>query len=269
MSGFTEPKRNLSPEYEHNLRSWILQAAYRRAQRLVFDPLPRDGYVPWDRAQNWWIQVTTCYSGIEQALKWLSFLASEDPEFRRKKCAWRKESHRMVGLFRSLPDAYRKKIQMYYRASADIHGLSAIPEHFDEFVNSIDESGQIRWRYVLLEGPLYVQGEDSESPPMADPRVMLSIWGALLDCIQEEEYGKEPGRFTFHPEIVVREVEHQTAERMVRLLRGGLNARATAEEVGKPIPFVLKKKKDLGLELTDPEEIEERICQMAKDNPSA
>ena len=41
------------------------------------------------------------------------------------------------------------------------------------------------------------------------------------------------------------------------------------EEVGKPIAFVLKKKNELGLELTDLEEIEERICQMAKDNASA
>ena len=103
----------------------------------------------------------------------------------------------MIGLFRSLPDLYRKKIQMYYRASIDIHGLSTIPEHFDGFINSIDESGQILWRYVLLEGPLYVQGEDSKSPPMTDPHVMLSIWCALLDCIQEEEYGKEPGRVHF------------------------------------------------------------------------
>ena len=119
-------------------------------------------------AINAWPTVTACYSGIEQAIKFLlkiegNLNAGRDGD----------EHHRIGTLFQKLAEEQRQVIRKSYRIYQSLHDYIG-PKTADDFLGEIDK-GYSRWRYFLLEG---------RKPPTTHYGAMLEVWSALANIIQ-------------------------------------------------------------------------------------
>lgn len=176
-------------------------------------PIQRDMFAEYDAIAAWGV-VTSCYSGIEQAMKCLLQMREAFVEkslckacFERvqgkgneeckneEKCGFKKHyegffqgqsdfvhslddrrnhRHHFIG---KLFHALALEEQEVLRVSYGIYRSLhdyIPPETVDSFLDAID-SGYPTWRYFLLEG---------EMPPTTHPGAMLEIWAALSDILQ-------------------------------------------------------------------------------------
>lgn len=116
-------------------------------------------------AINVWATVTVCYSGIEQAIK---FLLGVQENFSSN------DLHHRIGtlsqkLLREELEIVRKSYSIYQ----SLHNYIG-PKTADDFLEEIDR-GYPAWRYFLLEGGQL---------PTTHCGAMLEIWSALADVIE-------------------------------------------------------------------------------------
>jgi len=190
----------------------LIEAQHKQSRSYHEHPIQRDMFAEYDAIAAWGI-VTSCYSGIEQAMKCLLQMRDAyidkslckacykrvqgkgSEECRNvKKCGYKKHYEELFqaqsDFAHSLDDRRNHRhhdIGKLFRALAceeqDVLRVSygtyrslhdyIPPETADCFLDAID-SGYPTWRYFLLEG---------EMPPSTHPGAMLEIWAALCDIL--------------------------------------------------------------------------------------
>ena len=131
-------------------------------------PLTRDFSAEQD-AINAWPTVTVCYSGIEQAIKFLLKIQGKLKE--RDK--YESDSHWVGALFQKLTEEEREVIRESYSIYQSLYDHIE-PKTADDFLREIDK-GYTTWRYFLLDGI---------PPPTTHCGAMLEIWFALGNIIE-------------------------------------------------------------------------------------
>ena len=130
-------------------------------------PLGQD-LVEEQNAINAWATVTVCYSGIEQAIKFLLKIQKNLNEFPRDY-----KHHRIGALFQELTEEQREVVRESYYIYQSLHNYIG-PKTVDGFLGEID-NGYPTWRYFPLEG---------FPPPITHCGAMLEIWFALANIIE-------------------------------------------------------------------------------------
>ena len=154
---FTRPVNRLNEAHDKQHRSYHEH------------PIQRDLFAEYDAIAAWGI-VTSCYSGIEQAMKCLLQM--------RDAYIYKNHQHHFIGkLFHALACEEQDVLRVSYRIYRSLHDYIP-PETVACFLDAIDD-GYNTWRYFLLEG---------EMPPSTHPGAMLEIWSALCDILQARAF---------------------------------------------------------------------------------
>ena len=132
-------------------------------------PLGQDHFEE-QNAINAWITVTVCYSGIEQAIKFLLLRIQKNLD-EIPEDYWH---HRIGALFQELTEEQREVVRESYSIYRSLHDYIK-PETVDAFLWEIDKGYPV-WRYFLLEG--------GKSLPTTHCGAMLEIWFALSNIIE-------------------------------------------------------------------------------------
>ena len=147
-------------------------------------PFHRDMMADYETIQAWPI-ITLCYTGIEQAAKFL--LRTYGKEVK-------KDKHKLVPLFERLGNPVGSIAQHYYadclrELEFPLHMPDGPPENALTFLAIIDgEDGYSRWRYFPSEGHL-----ENREPTKNSHVLMLVLWAALSDIIEARVFGAGHG----------------------------------------------------------------------------
>ena len=149
-----------------------IQSAFRLAHTRHNEHLAPEDLVEQQNAINAWATVTVCYSGIEQAMKFLRLIQGEELSVLKK----REIGHSISTLFDLLEENERQVLRFSYRVYQSLHNYIR-RETVGDFLNEIDCAGKGYgdWRYFLLQGG---------APPITHPGAMLEVWSALCDIIK-------------------------------------------------------------------------------------
>jgi len=180
-------------------------------------PIQRDMFAEYDAIAAWGV-VTSCYSGIEQAMKCLLQMREAFIEKSLCKACFQRVQGKGSEECRNVKTCgFKKHYEEFFQGQSDFahslddrrnhrhhyigklfHALACEeqevlrvsygiyrslhdyipPEAVDSFLDAID-SGYPTWRYFLLEG---------EMPPTTHPGAMLEIWSALSDILKAKAF---------------------------------------------------------------------------------
>ena len=213
------PMANITPltgEQRQNLirPAHRIISAGKLARRYHHEILLQQDLVAEQNTINAWATVTVCYSGIEQAIKFLLRIqgnfSSED---------WH---HRIGTLSQELLREEREVIRKSYSIYQSLHNYIG-PKTADDFLGEIDK-GYPAWRYFLLEGGQL---------PKTHCGAMLEIWSALADVIEARVFRNNDlchcaRRFEIYVGKYVNEARQQYAAR-----ENGGEAAEITEDLGR------------------------------------
>lgn len=152
-----------------------LTSASKLARRYYHGIPLRQDLVEEQNALNAWATVTICYSGIEQAIKFLLKIQGSLPS--------NYQHHRIGTFFQKLPKEQREVVRESYSIYQSLHNYIE-PEIVDDFLSIIGD-GYIVWRHFLSDGGKL---------PTTHCGAMLEIWSALANII-DARVGKNPGLY--------------------------------------------------------------------------
>ena len=159
------PLDSLGKEEFFRPASRLIEAQCKQYRSYHEHPFQQDMFAEYDAIAAWGT-VTSCYSGIEQAMKCL--LQMRDAYIEKS------HKHHYIGkLFHALTCEEQDVLRVSYRIYRSLHDYIP-PETVACFLDAIDD-GYNTWRYFLLEG---------EMPPSTHPGAMLEIWSALCDILK-------------------------------------------------------------------------------------
>ena len=159
---------------EGDKRQSLIRPAYRlistgKLMRQYYHGIPLgQDRVEEQNAINAWATVTVCYSGIEQAIKFLLKIQENLNEIPRDY-----KHHRIGVLFQELTEEQREVVGESYSIYQSLHDYIEL-KTVDDFLGEID-NGYPAWRYFPLEGI---------PPPTTHCGTMLEIWFALTNIIE-------------------------------------------------------------------------------------